>query len=395
MPTPIQDRLAQFLLWSLCACGMFALGCTKKSATSPVRKTPEVQVAQAVTKNVLDYEDFTGHTEACKSVVIRARVTGHLDRILFKDGQEVKEGDPLFEIDSRRLKAAADSADAAVVQAEARLKRLDDDLRRAQLVKATRAIADADYEKTLGDRAEADAAMRLARANREQARVDLSYCKIYAPLSGRISRTFMDPHNLVKADDTPLTNIVKLDPIYVYFDVDERTSQRIDRLIEQGVVQKTQSDDVRVLVGFASEEGFPHEGKVNFVDNQLNVDTGTMRYRCEIPNPSQLIKPGLFARIRLPIGVPHPAVVVPEIALSTDQGKKVVYVVDESVVENDDGSKTIVYHVVYHPVELGAQQGSERVIRDGVKAGERVIVSGLQRVRPGDRVDPKPVENGK
>jgi RND family efflux transporter MFP subunit len=390
MPT-IHNRLSQFLLWSLCAYGMLTLGCAKKHAKSVEQKTPVVDVVEAVTRNVRDYEDFTGHTEACKAVVIRARVTGHLDRIFFKDGQEVKEGDPLFEIDSRRLKAAADSADAAVVQAEARLKRLDDDLRRAQLVKATRAIADADYEKTVGDRNEADAALRLARANREQARVDLSYCKISAPISGRISRTNMDPHNLIKADDTPLTNIVKLDPIYVYFDVDERTSQRIDRLIEQGVVRKTESDDVRVLVGFASEVGFPHEGKVNFVDNQLNVDTGTIRYRCEIPNPSQLIKPGLFARIRLPIGVPHPAVVVPEEALSTDQGKKVVYVVDEYVDESGD----VVYYVVYHPVELGAQQGSERVIHDGVKAGERVIVKGMQRVRPNDRVVPRPAGNGK
>jgi RND family efflux transporter MFP subunit len=376
-------RAAQSLgLLALVGAAVAGSGCRQGKPAGPAAMgPPDVTVAKAVLRDVLDYEEFTGRTEAVKTIVIRSRVTGYLDEVLFKDGDFVTEGTLLFKIDPRRLEAAVTSAEAAVAQAEAHLHRLDDDLRRAKNLIGTKALSREDYDKIAGDRAEADAALRKARADRDQAVVDRDYTRIRAPISGRISRRFIDPHNLVKADDTALTTIVSTDPIYAYFDVDERTELRLNHMaIQTKGDSPLTSGEARVQIGLANEPGYPHEGTLNFRDNQLDVGTGTMRYRCSIPNPKGEFTPGLFVRIKMPIGVPGAAVLVPEKAIGTDQGQKFVYVVDKT----DD--------VVYRPVTVGALQESWRVIkrdpkgREGVAPGERVIISGLQRVRPGVRV---------
>src|SRR5579859_3101814 len=328
-------RWRGLLITLLFAAGFAILGCQqKKPGGMPSIGPPEVTVRRAVQSDVRDSEEFTGRTEANQTVMIRSRVTGYLDQVLFKDGEEVQKDQPLFEIDPRNSKANFEACDAAVVQAEAHLRRLDDDYRRAKNLVGTKAMSREDYDKVTGDRAEADAAARKARADRLKASVDLAYCSIKAPFAGKVSRRFIDPHNLVKADDTILTSLVAIDPIYAYFDVDERTYLRLNRLavqVEQTGATSGQSETAAAVVevGLADENGYPHEGRLSFRDNQLDAGTGTMRYRCTIPNPKREFTPNMFVRMRLPVGTPRPAILVPEQAIGTDQGQKFVYVVDD------------------------------------------------------------------
>jgi RND family efflux transporter MFP subunit len=390
------------LLGLAIALGCPPAGCQQKKGggAPPAPALPQVDVERAIEKDVCDYEEFTGRTEAKKTVMIRSRVTGYLDQVLFKDGQEVEKDQPLFEIDPRLSKANLEAFEAATVQAEAHLKRLDDDFRRARNLFGTKAMSREDYDKISGDRAEADAALRKARADRLKASVDLAYCSIKSPIAGRVSRTFIDPHNLVKADDTMLTSIVSIDPIYAYFDVDERTFLRLNKLTLPADTSKGSIGQTAALatveVGLADEftmrktpsgpqweQAYPHKGTLNFRDNQLDMGTGTMRYRCEIPNPTGVLTPNLFVRIRLPIGTKRPVVLVPEQAIGTDQGQKFVFVVQQCGDEVCD--------VVYRAVKVGAlQEGGYRVIHEGVAPDELVITNGLQRARPGHPVQ-KPV----
>lgn len=378
----------RFLLPGLLAVAFVttSVGCSQKKAgpgQMPMQP-PEVAVSKAIQKEVLDYEEFTGRTEAMRTVVIRSRVTGYLDEAMFRDGEEVAEGKPLFQIDPRQLRANLEAYEAAVVQSEAHSRRLDDEFRRASKLFSTKAMSREDYDKVAGDRAEAEAALKKSRADRDRAKVDFSYTLIRAPITGKISRTFVDPHNLIKADDTALTTIVSVDPMYAYFDVDERTYLRLTGETKRSPGERSLADpppppefmNSRVEVGLASEKGYHHAGTINFIDNALDIGTGTMRFRCELPNADRKFSPGLFVRVKLPLGKPQPRTLVPEQAIGTDQGQKFVYIVDDS----DD--------VVYRAVKVGSLQDRWRVIQEGVNPGERVIVSGLQRVRPGVRVQP-------
>jgi RND family efflux transporter MFP subunit len=356
-------------------------GCIKAPPPAAKGKLPEVMVSLPVQREVLDNEVFTGHTEAKRNVTMRARVSGYLQKVGFKEGSDVKEGDVLFEIDPRTYQAEFDRADANVRQAEANLRTLQGNLSRGNEMFSRKAIGQEEYDKIQGDRDAMAAQVRLAIAQRDTARLNLEWTKVVSPLSGRISRQMIDPGNLVKADDTALTTIVSLDPIYVYFDVDERTLLKVRRLFGQHKVNSYREVRLPVYLGLSDEEGFPHEGIINFADNQVDAMTGTLKVRGEFPNPApNLLSPGLFARIRLPIGTPHQAVLVAEKALGTDQGQRYVYVVNDK----DE--------VVYRKVRLGSLQGGLAVVEDGVALGERVIVNGLQRVRPGAKVEVKLVD---
>jgi RND family efflux transporter MFP subunit len=240
-----------------------------------------------------------------------------------------------------------------------------------------RTISREDYDRIVGDQAEANAAIGVAKATLDLAKLNLSYTKIFAPMSGRVSRTVYDEGNLVRADETVLTTIVALDPIYAVFGVDERLLQKVHSYVAKGMLKTNQKGQIPVLMGLTNEEGFPHAGTVNFVDNHLDTATGTLQVRGAFDNPKRSILPGLFARIRLPLGEPYYALTIPEQALGSDQDKKFIYVVgDQNKIE-------------YRPVEIGRLQGTQRVILKGISEGERVVVSGLQRVRPGVVVDPK------
>jgi RND family efflux transporter MFP subunit len=375
----VQNLLVVF---ALLVCAGLA-GCSKPAAPAqaagpPPQKPPEVLVTTPVAAEVTDYEDFTGRTMALATIDIRPRVTGYLDKVLFKEGAEVQEKDLLYEIDPRPYQAEVDRAQGTVTQAQARLRRLNNDLQRANGMLPNKTITREAYDLIVGDQAEADAAVGVAQATLDLAKLNLSYCQVRAPMRGRMSRTLLDAGNLVKADETILTTIVAQDPIYAYFGVDERLLKRVRSYVNQGLLKIGTDGQIPILMGLADEDGYPHQGYVNFIDNRLDSNTGTLQVRGIFQNPKHNILPNLYARVRLPLGNPYKALTIPEQALGTDQGQKFVYVVNP---ENK---------VEYHGVQIGKAQGKLRVILKGLNEGDRVIVSGLQRVRPDAVVDPKP-----
>jgi RND family efflux transporter MFP subunit len=364
---------------------MLVLGCGGRPPAAPPPKAPEVVVSRPVVKEVTDYEDFPGHTEAIASVDVRARVSGYLDKVLFlnKEGAEVKQGDVLFEIDPRVYDADLKRAQATLQQAEAHWKRLLLDYKRAVPLVPSQAISPEDFDKIVGDRDEAEAAVHMAEATRDLAKQNLEWTRVTAPISGWISRRLVDEGNLVKADDTVLTTIVATDPMYVYFDVDERTMLRVRRLIRSGKVKSSREAAMPVFAGLVDEVDekggpkFPHEGTIDFVDNRIDANQQTLRLRGIFPNRDRMFSPGMYARVRLPVGTAHTAILVTEQAVGSDQGRSYVYVV------NDQSE------VAYREVKLGASQDGQCVVKEGLAEDERVVIKGVQRVQQGIKVDAK------
>jgi RND family efflux transporter MFP subunit len=374
------------MLLPLAACGASA-GCGRSQAQNGASNKPpfvEVRVSAPVTtKDVQDYEDFPGRMEATKSVQIRARVSGYLDSFNFKEGADVDKDAVLFEIDARTYKAELAKAEGNIVQCEGNLRRLDYDFGRYSSLLPKGAVGREEYDKVVGDRVMAQGALDVARANRDLADLNLKWTKVRAPFSGRISSRFVDPGNLVKADDTVLTTIVQLDPIYATFDLDERTTLRFQRLIRAGKVKWSMDASLPVLVGLADETGYPRKGMIDFADNHVDADTGTWRLRALCQNPDRALSPGQFARVRLPIGAPYKPLLVAEQALVADQGQKFVYVVEKMhKVVNQEGKAEEAGHVAYRPVKVGRLHDGLRAILEGLRPGELVLISGLQRVRP-------------
>jgi RND family efflux transporter MFP subunit len=372
MPSAAWMTVAALLLGLLAGCSHPAT-----QAQMPAPKPPEVTVEMPVSAVITDYEDFTGRTMAQPQIEIRPHVTGYLDKIYFKEGADVKQGDMLYEIDPRPYQAEVDRAQGNLTQAEAHLKRLNADLQRGKTMLPNRTISPQDFDQMVGDQAEAEAAVSVAKANLDLAKQNLDYTKIRAKIDGRMSRTMLDAGNLVKVDETVLTTIVSLQPIFVTFGVDEHLLRRVHTYVEKGMLKPTQDGKVPVLMGLASEDGFPNQGYVNFIDNHLDLNTATLQVHGMFDNTQRRILPGLFARVRLPLGEPYQALTIPEQALGTDQGQKYVYVVNQ---ENK---------VEYRSVDIGRLDGKRRVIHKGVAEGDRIVVSGLQRVRDGAVVSPK------
>lgn len=379
--------------------GASILGCAEKPQVKVEVKAPEVLVTEASSDYIIDYEEFTGRTEAKNTVEVKSRVQGFLDKVHFRDGDTVKEGDLLFEIDPRPYLSELQRAEASLVQNQARLKRLELDYQRVVTLRQRNAVSVEDFDKVKGDLGEADAAVGVARAELEKAKLNLEYAKVTVPTldnggariasqprTGRVSRRFVDPGNLIKADETLLTTIVTLNPMYVYFDVDERTVLRLRELVREKKITNLQEMTFRF--GLANEEGkYPYQGKINFEDNRIDAGTGTLRLRGEFDN-TRGIDPGLFTRIRLYLGAKRKAVLLPERALGTDQGQKFLYVVKEET--NTEGKQE--YTAKYRggeELELGALRDGWRVIEKGVAPGEWIIWSGLQRVRKDARISPK------
>lgn len=374
----------QSLLASALLASIQSAGCNQAPPPAPPPpKPPEVVVALPTHEEITDHEDFTGQTEAVKSIEIRARVTGYLKTVHFEHGAEVEAGAPLFDIDPPHYEAEFARAEGNVAQAEARLARLKHDFERADKLHPTGVITHEQYDLVSGDLAEAEASLKAANAALKIAKTNLGYCSISAPVAGRLSRPFIDPGNLAISNETLLTRIVTQDPMYVYFDIDERTMLRLRRLSQKSAAASPQEQSLPLLMGLADEEGYPHQGALNFEDNRLDPSTGTLRVRGVFPNPDRLLTPGLFVRVRIPIGEPYRALLVPEPALGADQGQKFLYVVDN---KNE---------VSYRRVQVGRLHGQLRVVTEGVSPGERVVVSGLQRVRPGAKVAPKLIETQK
>ena len=361
-------------------------GCGDSHADSAAEKPPPavVVVSAPVEVPIVDSVDFTGRTDAAETVEIRARVTGFLDKVSFDPGAEVKIEQPLYAIDDREFQADLQAAqgDLAVVQAQ--LEKATADLKRATLLKAKGNVSAEEFDRADAAMKEADAKVLSAKAKQDRAALSVVFSKIAAPISGKISRTQITEGNLVSADTTLLTTIVSVDPMYAYFNVDERTLLTIRKAVRDGKTKVVNDKEkIAVKMGLAIDVGYPYEGTVDFIDNRVDPSTGTIHMRgvfanLEDDSGKRMLTPGLFARIRVPLGEPRPALLVTERAIGTDQGRKFVYVVDD---KNE---------VVSRAVTLGGMHEGLREISEGLRKGERVIIDGLQRVRPGSEVTPKP-----
>jgi RND family efflux transporter MFP subunit len=358
-------------------------GCMRApSETPPVPAA--VTVSRPIEQEVTDYADFTARTAAVDSVEVRAHVWGYLQKVNFKEGAIVKQGDVLFELDPRPYEALLNQAKAKVAQDEAQLRYDEAEYQRNLKLVETGAVSRSELDKTSAARGVDAANIAADKAQVASRQLDLEYTKVIAPVSGRTSRYIVTIGNLIQSGDqgggTLLTTIVSMDPMYAYFDVDEHTVLRVRQLVREGKADSPREGPVPVRLGLANEKGFPHEGSIDFVDNQVNPKTGTMRLRGVFPNKHQVLAPGFFGRVRTFIGRAHKALLVSERALDTDQAQKIVYVVND---KNE---------VVSRPVRVGALHDGLREITDGLKPGERVIVNGLQLVRPGLIVEPKLVD---
>jgi RND family efflux transporter MFP subunit len=359
-------------------------GCTREPSGAPKATPIPVTVSRPIERDVTDYADFTGRTAAVDSVEVRARVSGYLDEVSFKEGALVMKADKLFQIDPRPYRADLDRARGTVAQIDARVRRLERDYLRIKNLITRGAVGQEEYDRCEADYREAVANLAVAKANRDLAALNLEYASVTALVSGRVSRYVVTVGNLVQGGDqgggTLLTTIVSVDPMYAYFDVDEYTALRVRRLVREGKSDSPRDGGYPVALGLANEQGHPHRGTINFADNQVNPKTGTIRARGVFPNKEQVLLPGLFARVRVPIGRPHQALLVSERAIDSDQGQKIVCVVNDKNM------------VIARPVRLGALHDGLREITDGLQPGVRVIVGGLQQVRPGITVVPKLVE---
>jgi RND family efflux transporter MFP subunit len=359
-------------------------GCENSAADSSQAPPPTVVVVSVpVEKPVVDYADYTGRTQSAETVEIRARVTGFLTAILFKDGAEVQKGAPLYEIDDREFKADLETARGELTAALAHQEKAKSDLQRAESLKQREAVSAATYDQAVAARKEADASVESATGKRDRAQLNVTFSKIFAPISGKISRSTITVGNLVDANSTVLTTIVSVDPIYVYFDVDERTFLLIQEEVRQGKLEAKGAGTVPVWMGLTTDKAYPHAGTLDFVENRVDPNTGTIRVRGTFPNPKppvgdRVLESGLFARVRVPLGEPKTALLIADRAIGSDQGQKFVYVVNEK----DE--------VVFRPVRLGATHDGLRAVTDGLGPGERIIIDGLQRVRPGSIVSPRP-----
>jgi RND family efflux transporter MFP subunit len=295
----------------------------------------------------------------------------------FREGADVKAGDVLFEIDSRPYQAQYDQASGQVLLSEARVKEAHaDNLRAKELSKTPGAISAQDIDRYQAAEEEAIAAVQAAKASLEVFKLNLGFCRVQSPIDGQVSRYYLTLGNLVNQDQTQLTTVVSVDPMYVYFDVDETTLLRVRKAINEGSVTRYQQGEIPVFISLEGEDNFPHQGIINFVNNRVNSGTGSITVRGVIDNPKpdngiRLLTPGMFVRVRLPIGKPHQALLVIDRAIGSDQGLKYLYVVDAD------------NHVQQRRIETGPlQEDGLRVITSGLKPDDTVVVGGIQQVRP-------------
>jgi RND family efflux transporter MFP subunit len=372
----------------LMSCGLLVTpGCQKPAAKAPP-PPPTVTVSVPITREVLDFDDYTGRMAAVEEVEVRARVKGYLTAIGFQDGDEVKKNQLLFQIDPRPFDAQLKAAQGQVDQLKARKVKFSADVKRYEDLVPKGAATQQDLDKAIGELGEAEAGIHSAEAEVERARLELDYAKVNAPIDGMTSKTNLTVGNLIGAlgsGEQLLTTIVRMEPMYVYFDVDQRAAQQyrkaaLERRAGAPDPKTAREMNITFQFGLASETGFPHEGVIDFIDNKIDPATGTITVRGETKNDKRLFRPGFFARVRVAAGEKYQALLVAERAIGTQQGQKYVLVVDDKNT------------VAFRPVTLGAPQNDGlRVVRSGLKPGERIVVNGIQRARPGLQVKP---ENG-
>ena len=338
---------------------------------------PEVSVAGVVERTVRQWDDFTGRVSAVETVELRPRVSGYVQRVAFEEGQLLRKGDLLFEIDPRPYQAALARAEAELARARSEARLAGAQHERAKALVEARAISREEFETRNAASAQGDAAVRAAQAAVAAARLDLQFTRVVSPIDGRAGRAMVTVGNLAQADATVLTTVVSQDPVHVYFEADEQTWLRYSRGSSED--QRVGSDRA-VRVGLAGEDGWPHAGTLDFIDNRVDPATGTIRARAVLRNPEGLFTPGLFARVQLEGGAESEALLVDDKAVLTDQDRKYVYVLGE-----DNTAQR-------RDVELGRMAEGLRVVRSGLSPEDRVIVSGVQKVfMPGMPVAPTEV----
>ncbi len=362
-------------------------GCTQQPIPETSAELLVVPVSRPVQRRITEFMDYTGRTAAINSVDIRPRVTGYLVKMPFKEGADVKEGELLFQIDPRPYQSLVDQAQAQVTLAQARLRLARSNNARVRELarREPGATSQQELETYLAQEIEADASVKAAQATLSVYKLNLSFCDIHSPISGRVSRYYYTLGNLVNQDQTTLTTVVSLDPMYAYFDIDERTVLRVRRGINEGtIIVPANTEEIPVYMALEGEQSYPHQGSVNFVNNQVNPNTGTMTVRGIFPNPKppqgrQVLAPGMFVRIHLPIGQPHDALLVIERAIGSDQGLKFVYILDDS------------NKVQYRRVTVGSLQEDGLRVLEGINADDRVVVGSLPQIRPNMVVEPEEI----
>jgi multidrug efflux system membrane fusion protein len=357
-------------------------GCSSSAQPkAPAPALVEVSVAEVVCKQISDSDEFTGRLEAVDAVEVRPRVSGYLQSVHFKEGAIVRQGDLLFQIDPRPFQAEVDRLKGDLAQARAQLSRAQSDFQRAERLHNNDGMSAEEYDRRAAVRSESEARIASTEGALRGAELNLEFTRVIAPIPGRVGRAEITEGNLVEGGAgqiKPLTTLVSLDPIYVYFDVDEQTYLKYARVTQS---REASSHELRgaAHLGLADEDGFPHAGQVSFVDNQVSSSTGTIRLRATFANKNLALTPGLFARIRLQGSGAQSGCLARDEAVITDLNQKYVFVLGKNNT------------LEYRPVKLGPITDGLRVVRDGLHEGDVIVVSGLQRVRPGVAVSPKKV----
>jgi multidrug efflux system membrane fusion protein len=359
-------------------------GCGK-GGSAPSAPPPQVSVAQVLEKRVKDWDEFTGRLQAVESVEIRPRVSGYIDKVAFTEGSLVKRGDLLFVIDPRPYRAEYDRSAADVKRYKTALELARIELVRVQRLKDSGAVSEEELDERKSTVAQAEANVAGSEASLETASLNLNFTQVSSPVEGRVSRAEVTRGNLVTGGSnggTLLSSVVSMDPMYLYFDADEQSYLRYVRLAHSGERPGSRESQNPVQVGLANEEGFPHTGSVDFVDNQLNPQTGTIRARAVLQNKDGLFTPGLFARVQLLGSGEYQAILIEDRAVNTDQSQKYVLLLGAN------------NQIEYRKVTLGRVIDGLRIVREGLKPGDVIVVNGAQRVHPGVTVTPQRVVMG-
>ena len=358
------------------------VGCDEGVAQNAAPQAPVVSAADVVVKSISQWDSFNGRIEAVESVQLRPRVSGYIDKVNYADGEEVKKGEVLFTIDDRTYRAALEQAQANLARAKTQASLARSEANRTDKLVNTNLVSREEWEQRRAAATQAQADIRAAQAAVDAAQLNLDFTKVTAPIDGRASRALITSGNLVTAGDSAsvLTTLVSQKTVYVYFDVDESTYLHYQSLARSGQGASSNHLALPVEIGLVGEEGYPHQGKVDFLDNQLTPSTGTIRMRALLDNAQRQFTPGLFARVRLPGSAEFNATLIDDKAVLTDQDRKYVYVVDkEGKAQRRD-------------ITPGRLADGLRIVQQGLKPGDRVIVDGLQKVfMPGMPVNAKTV----
>jgi membrane fusion protein, multidrug efflux system len=370
-------RLAVPGALSVVVLSLGALTFGRKKEPPPAPPLPAVTVAPVEQREISGWDEFTGRLEAVDAVEIRPRVSGSITRVTFAEGKEVKKGELLFEIDPRPYRAELARAQAELERARSAAALAKSDLQRAGKLVEAQAISREEYDSRTSAETQGGATVRAAEAAVETARLNLEWTRVRSPIAGRVSNALVTPGNLVQAGPptaTLLTTVVSLDPMYLYFDSDEQTYLRYAALANSSGTN-WRNAKLPVYLGLANESGFPHEGRLNFVDNQVDPNTGTIRTRAVFSNRSRALTPGLFARVKLVGNQKENALLVRDAAIGTDQDRKFVLVLGKGDT------------LAYRPIVPGRlTDDGLRIVTSGIQPGDKVVVNGLMRVRPGVKV---------